>query len=264
MSLLHQFRAGNGEHAWRLIVQENRSADDPEAVAVAQETVLRARENLRTIYERLVELGYDFAEPEDAFVATTPEEAAPEISELEADFGTMPGLMRIWYSHVRSVNFSQREAQCKEPGHALKGLGWFPLAIYLPLSKCRDLAAQVHAEYVAWYEKTMSRKPGDSVLDRLGELQTPEEMSGFLPLGGVASNNDHKGFKLPCDRMDTQFYNDGELTHFNEDLRYVILSGCFPRLTSVAYRENTPEFMSFGHPDPESLSNFLTNGLTPF
>ena len=264
MTLLDQFRTGDCERVWRQIVDECRLASDPQAIAVAQETVVRACENLRKIYGRLVELGYEFAEPDDAFVTTTPEEAASELAELEAEYGTLPGLTRIWYSHIRSVNFSQTEAQCKDPAHTLKGLGWFPLAIYLPLRKCRELATKAHAEYVEWYQKTMALELDDSERDCLGELKSPEEAARFLPLGGIASNNDYKGFKLPCDLIDTTFYNDGELTNFNEDLRYVILSAGFPRLRSVAYRANVPEFMKFGHPDPEGLSNFLTDGLQPF
>lgn len=264
MTLLHRFRSGDCERVWRQIVDERRPADDREAGAVAEETVLRARDNLQIIYERLVDLGYDFAEPENAFVTTTPKAAEDELVAIEADFGVLPGLMRLWYSHVRSVDFSQTEAQCKESGHPLKGLGWFPLAVYLPLLECRELAAKRHGEYVKWYQKTVSRDLDDSVRDYLGELKPPEEMARFLPLGGVASNNDHKGFQLPCNLIDTTFYNDGELTHFNEDLRYVILSGCFPRLKSLAYRENAPEFMSFGHPDPDSLSAHLTHELQPF
>lgn len=264
MTLLDQFHSGDCERVWRQIVDESRSASDAEAVAVAVETVLRARDNLGIIHGRLVELGYEFAEPDDAFAPTTPEDAEEELAALEADYGAIPGLMRIWYSHIRSVNFCQTEAQCSEPDDPLKGLGWFPLAIYLPLSKCRELAAKRHAEYVEWHQKATSPDLDESVSDCLGELETPEEVARFLPLGGVASNNAPKGFRLPCDQMDMKFYDDGELTHFNEDLRYVILSGCFPRLASVAYRENAPAFMSFGHPDPDSLSAFLKGGLQMF
>ncbi|MCR9118856.1 MAG: hypothetical protein NXI22_18120 [bacterium] len=261
MTLLDQFRSGDCERVWRQIVDESRSANDPEAVAVAQETVLRARDNLRTIYERLVELGYDFAEPDDAFVATTPEEAGDELAAIEAEYGALPGLMRIWYSHIRSVNFAQTEAQCNEPGHILRSLGWNPLAIYLSLGKCRELAETVHARYTEWHRTTMARDLDDFTRNYMNQCKTPEEMAGFFPLGSIASNNENKGFMLPCNLIDTTFYNDGELTHFNEDLRYVILAGCFPRLGSVFFREKAPEFMKFGHPDPDELLAFLSRDL---
>lgn len=138
-----------------------------------------------------------------------------------------------------------------------------PPAIYLPLSKCRELAAKLHSEYAKWYQSRMTRDLDDSTREYLSQCKTPEEMARFLPLGSIASNNDNKGFMLPCDLVDTRFYDDGELTHFNEDLRYVIMSGCFPRLGSALYREQVPEFMKFGHPDPDELLAFLTCDLQP-
>jgi hypothetical protein len=264
MTLLDQFLSGNCEQVWRQIVEERRPADDAEAVAVAEETVLRARDNLRTIYERLVELGYDFAEPDDAFVTTTPEEAADEIGRVEARFGALPGLVRLWYSHIRSVNFAQTEAQCCDPNHVLKSLGRQPLAIYLSLDRCCELAAEKHAEYRDWWEKARACMDDDRTTSGyFSQLKTPDEMDRFLPLGSFASNCDHKGFTLPCDLMDTEFFDDGELTHFNEDLRYVILSGCFPALGVEYFRGNVPDFMKFGHPDPDALLGFLTNDLKP-
>lgn len=122
MTLLEQYQSGNCEHVWKQIVDEQRAANDSEAIAVAEEMVFRAKGNLRSIYEKLVELGYEFAEPAEAFVTTTPEESKDELDALEADLGALPGLMKIWYSHIHSVNFSQSEAQCKEAGHVMKGL----------------------------------------------------------------------------------------------------------------------------------------------
>ncbi|WP_442511293.1 hypothetical protein SH528x_002963 [Novipirellula sp. SH528] len=265
MTLLDRFRSGDCEQVWRLIVDERRPADDPEAVEVAQETVRRARDNLRTIYERLIELSYAFAEPDDAFVTTTPEEAAEEISAVEMHYGPLPGLARIWYSHIHSVNFTQTETQGRDPDHDLRNLGMNPQAIYLPLSRCQKWGLENHAQYVEWYKKMKSTElDGFDTIDYLNRCcKTPDESARFLPLGSCASNNENKGFTLPCDMVDAEFFNDGEVTHFNEDLRYVIMSGCFPGLGSIFYRENAPEFMRFGHPDPESLRAYLTSNLQP-
>ena len=261
MALIDQFRSGDCELVWRRIVDESRPASDPEASAVAHETVLRARDNLSKIYERLVEIGYDFEEPDEAFVTTTPEEAADEISSIEAEYGALPELARIWYSHIRSVNFAQTETQGRAPDHDLRNLGMCPLAIYLPLKRCRDLSIKIHADYTDWYRTTLAMTRDESIKDYLSKCKTPEEMAQFLPLGSIASNNENKGFALPCHLIDAEFFNDGEVTHFNEELRYVVLSGGFPILGSDFYREKVPEFMRLGHPDPDSLMAFLTHDL---
>ncbi len=263
MTLLNQYRSGDCEKVWRQIVDERRTSSDTEAVAVAEETVLRAQANLHSIFKRLVELGYEFAEPDDAFVTTSPEESAEEIASLEVQFGALPGLVKIWYSHIHSVNFAQAPSQCSDPHHVLRNLGWFPLAIYLPLKKCRALAEKNLGEYREWYRKMQSRNLEDfDVNEHLSHCKTPEEMARFLPLGSSASNNENKGFALPCDFMDTAFYDDGEVTHFNEDLRYVIMSGGF-RMLSPSYRSQMPRFMKLGHPDPVELQSLLTNDLQP-
>ncbi len=263
MTLLDQYRSGNCEQIWRQIVAERRPADDAESVDVAQETVFRARDNLRTIYQRLVKLGYEFAYPDDAFVTTTPEKATDDLSAIEAHYGPLPGLARIWYSHIRSVNFAQTESQCRDPDHDLRNLGLYPQAVYLPLGRCHEWGLETHAQYVEWYQETKCNA-SDDTNDYLKRCcKTPDESARFLPLGSGASNNENKGFTLPCDFMDMEFFNDGEVTYFNEDLRYVILSGCFPRLGSQFYREEVPEFMRFGHPDPESLLLYLTSELQP-
>lgn len=265
MTLLDQYRSGDCQNVWRQIVDEGRRADDEEAVAVARETVIRARDNLRIIYDRLCALGYEFAEPDMAFVTTTPDKAADEISAIEAHYGPLPGLARLWYSHVSSVNFAQAPTQCRDATHELRNLGWFPLAIYHPLKRCHEEGRRKHAEYLEWYQGMLSTKiDGFDAIEYLEQsCRTPDESARFLPLGSYASNNEDKGFMLPCDLMDAEFFNDGEVTYFNEELRHVIMSGCFPNLSCRLHRERVPEFMKFGHPDPESLHASLKSGLQP-
>ena len=158
MTLLNRFRSGDCEQVWSRIVAERRPADDIDALAVAQETVLRARDNLSVIHGRLVALGYEFAEPNDAFVTTTPEKSAEEISAIETHYGPMPGLARIWYSHIHSVNFAQTETQRKNKDSDLRNLGMYPLAIYLSLSRCHELGLKYHAEYIEWYQQMQATK----------------------------------------------------------------------------------------------------------
>ncbi len=262
-TLIEQYRAGNCESVWRTIVDEHRQATDIDAQAVALETVFRARDSFHAIYERLIQIGYEFAEPADAFAVTTPDEANAEIAVTEAEYGALPEIVRLWYSYVRSVNFSQSVAQCKDPEHPLRNLGWFQLALFLPLKKCRELGARQSAEYREWYAELLSGDlDAEYAQDCLSRCKSPDEMARFLPLGSSASNNDPKGFALPCDLIDAEFYNDGEPTYFNEELRDVIRAGCF-RMLSQGYREALPRFMQLGYPDPDALLAFLTRDLMP-
>ncbi len=265
MPLLDQFRSGECAVVWQRIVDERRRADDAEALAVAQETVLRARGNLGVVYGRLLEIGYDFAEPDLAFVTTTPDRAANEIAAIESRYGHLPGLARVWYSYIHSVNFAQTETQRKDSNSGLRNLGLCPLAIYLPLGMCHTWGSEIHGQYVEWYRRMQSDEMAhfDSVDDLNRCCKTPEESARFLPLGSFASNNENKGFTLPSDQMDEEFFNDGEAVYFNEDLRYVIMSGSFPRLRDRPWQEKLPAFMRLGHPDPDSLLAYLTQDLQP-
>jgi hypothetical protein len=59
--------------------------------------------------------------------------------------------------------------------------------------------------------------------------EDPSELKRFLPLGAWASNCDPKGFCLPCDSFDAEFYDEGAGgLYFVEELRTAFKWGGFP------------------------------------
>jgi hypothetical protein len=107
--LLARYLSGESASVWRDLAalgpvarMELYYAD---AVAVASETMKRARHNVELIVPRLETLGYEFNgyspvfEPADA-------SAAENLDEFEREIGgPLPLSLRYWYQHVGSVNW---------------------------------------------------------------------------------------------------------------------------------------------------------------
>src|SRR5262245_51509954 len=111
---LPRYLAGEHLAVWRELIEMGREVlEEPlrsEALAVCQEIVRRARLNLRTLYTRLLDLGYEFAEPHAALVDAAPD-AGTQIEEFERKLGRSPLIARVWYQTLGSVNFCQAERQ---------------------------------------------------------------------------------------------------------------------------------------------------------
>lgn len=75
-----------------------------DAKAVARETMLRARQNVAILVERLNRLGYRFLAPEEVWVPSTQASTAA-LDTLEQQYGPLPLSLRMWYEVVGSVNF---------------------------------------------------------------------------------------------------------------------------------------------------------------
>ena len=259
MSLLSRYVAGEYKEVWQELVQTDVGTEDyscqEDALAVVRETARRAKENLRSIHARLVDAGYDFERPERAFVEAD-DESRKSIDEVERRLGRLPTLARIWYENVASVDFSQTRKQCLEmPDHPLANLGWYPHACYLPLNHCLAWAERMKQEYSEWYKDAHESMEKDG-----WDVTSPSERPPFLPIGSYASNCEAKGFALPSSAIDGVFFDDGDgPTYFNEDMRWGIEYGGFPRLapTCRGWRD-APR-----HPDPGGFLTFLTEGLIP-
>src|ERR1043166_4663281 len=109
-----RYQAGQHVAVWReLIALGEAVRDEPllsDVTAVCKEVVRRAQINLRILHRRLVELGYEFAEPEAA-MKDAAKDAPGRISEFEMEFGTLPIIARLWYTTFESVNFCQADQQ---------------------------------------------------------------------------------------------------------------------------------------------------------
>jgi hypothetical protein len=74
-----------------------------EAIAVARETMVRARRNVERLIEALPSLGFEF---ESDPLADPPADAAAQLDALEAEIGLLPLALRIWFEEVGRVNLN--------------------------------------------------------------------------------------------------------------------------------------------------------------
>ncbi len=105
---LERYRKGQHEQVWNeMMAVGERIRDEPlfsDALAVARETMRRARDNIEILRARLERIGYRFAYPDEAVMPPRPD-VHRCIEELERRVGPMPLALRAWYEIVGSVNF---------------------------------------------------------------------------------------------------------------------------------------------------------------
>lgn len=75
-----------------------------DAKAVVRETMLRARDNIAILVERLNRLGYRFVATQEAWAPADPALIA-RLDAWEQKYGVLPLSVRTWYEIVGSVNF---------------------------------------------------------------------------------------------------------------------------------------------------------------
>jgi hypothetical protein len=224
-----RYQAGEHVAVWRELIAPGEAVrHEPllsDATAVCNEIVRRAQINLRLLHRRLLDLGYEFAEPQAA-LKDAAEEAPSRIDAFENEFGRIPVIARSWYSTFESVNFCQADRQQASrkggfPPSApdINGLGSHPVLFFQGLERSREQFETLKAEH------------GESAKEarELGHAYYPTEFGSHLFLGGWASNSDPKGFALPCMGIDGVIFNDGGGdTYFVDELRQAFQWGGFP------------------------------------
>lgn len=132
---LERYLASEHEGVWaELLAIGERVREEPvysDALAVARETMRRARHNVKTLILRLEALGYEFGyhwlaeEPQRRFTDEQiaeierecphfrpPQPDLPErLAELEAQAGMLPLSLQAWYEEVGTVNFVGKAPQ---------------------------------------------------------------------------------------------------------------------------------------------------------
>jgi hypothetical protein len=107
-SYLDRYRNGECEQVWaELLAAGARVRGQPlcdEALAVARETMRRARANIELLVPRLQSLGYQFAHPDQVFIPAD-EESRRLVSDVERRAGPLPLALRVWCEEVGEVNF---------------------------------------------------------------------------------------------------------------------------------------------------------------
>jgi hypothetical protein len=231
LGFFERYQASAYVPVWReLIARGSEVRDEPlrsEALSVCEEIVRLAQLNIRTLHARLLKLGYEFADPENALVDAPPN-AEAAIESVERELGVLPLIARKWYSTLASVNFCQSEKQraywqaVRPPaGPDFFGLGSHPVLIFQSLTSCRQQLQEMAIE-----RQEHVRQMNENVWE--GPYET-NKVRQFLPLGGWASNCEPKGFWLPGEAIDGVIYDDGDGdTFFVDELRLAFQWGGFP------------------------------------
>lgn len=183
-----RYEAGEHIDVWsELIALGENVREEPlrsEAIRVCREVVRRARYNLRTLYNRLLELGYQFADRESALIDAGPE-AVNQVSQLEEELGVLPLVSHVWYETLRSVDFCQADDQlhCDTSGIRVPagpdiiGLGNHCVLIFQSLDGCKQQMEQMNVEEEKHWQNMKEWHPEEDWSDL-------EESGPFLPLGG--------------------------------------------------------------------------------
>lgn len=105
-SYLDRYLAGEHEQVWdELMALGAAVRDEPlysDALAVARETMRRAKYNVETIVARLKENGYLFAYPDSIYVASG-SNVQTLLDEREEKVGPIPISLRAWYEIISEV-----------------------------------------------------------------------------------------------------------------------------------------------------------------
>jgi hypothetical protein len=108
ITFFDRYRNGEYQQVWEeLLILGSKIREEPfysDALAVVQETMLRARHNLEVLVNRLKTLNYSFAAPEKILSPLNKREIAL-IDEFEQKVGGFPLSVKIWFQFVGEVNF---------------------------------------------------------------------------------------------------------------------------------------------------------------
>jgi hypothetical protein len=231
---LDRYLAGDREAVWdELIALGDRVQQAPllfDAQSVCREVVRRARNNIELLFNRLLKLGYQFADPNSAFVPARPD-AANKIAEIERRLGGLPLVVKAWYESMASVDFSQAKEQLQGPtGPDINGLGSHAELVMHSLDRCWESWLAICKEDEDHRKMMLQIKKDNPEVYRTypANARNPRPRDPFLPTGGAASNCDMKGFRLPSKSVDGVVYDDGEEISLVELLRGCFEWGGFP------------------------------------
>ncbi len=242
---------GENEAVWKELTQSGSDIRSDRLRSdvndVAKIIVERAYNNLCLIHRRLLDLGYQFDDPEAALLQSSPADVRL-LDGVEQQFGIFPVILRAWYERVASVNFSQAHSQLHSEGNeeqrtaiSVAGLGLNPVLVFLSLPRC-----------VAMHKRLMEEEQ---------EQESVSWLSTLLPTGGWASNCNPKGFHLPDRRFDGVLYNEGVGdVYFVQELREAFAWGGFPFWRLLLYRKRFASPLR-RNPDFANVLPILADGL---
>ncbi len=120
VTYLQRYIAGEHEAVWdELFTLGAAIREEPlyaDALAVARETMTRARHNVELLVARLKANGYEFAYPESAYVSSPPD-AAKRLDVIEDEIGELPLSLRIWHEQVGGIELMGTHPDWSQPGY---------------------------------------------------------------------------------------------------------------------------------------------------
>lgn len=233
--LSERYRRGQHEQVWadllRLGEQVRAEPYLAEARAVAQETMARAAANVARIFNRLTEMGYQFALPDLAY-APPPDNTEDLLMELEELAGPLPLSLRAWYKAVGAVCFMG-----EYPGLSAYAAG--------PFSQAPDLYSDPLVVFPLEYALSDVR---DQIEDGASEFLLPIAPDVYHK-ANVSGGAPYE-VSLPDVAADVLLLNMNQEIYFVSYLRLAFQWGGFPGLA--------------GAPDrPSPLIDRLTSDLLP-
>ncbi|KAF3889286.1 MULTISPECIES: hypothetical protein [Nostocales] len=248
-TFFYRYLAGDRESVWKElqalgeIVEPSLKAD---ALAVARETMRRAKLNLEIIVHRLKKLGFEFSQPEQVIVPVQ-SQTLQLLDDVEQQWGTLPFSVRAWYECIHSVELFASKPISKDLIESLE-----PTAIALSFSSCSNLSDDLDdTDELRWYIQGMTFLSLEESLTKVLEskekfrqdwregkvddwtrnycLQNkidPEVLTvDFLPVGMSMSTCEPMGFEVGMAKADCTIADDGDEMGFVDFLRERLLLG---------------------------------------
>lgn len=223
-------RYNNGEY--REVWEELFLLDDgvrdpsilPDALSVVNETMTRVQQNIVQIYNRLVEIGYEFEMMEGIDKPIIP--PAPyikeQIREIESIVGIIPLSLKAWYEMVGTVSFLGRHPKWDT------GIYYDPLFVS-PI----ETALMEYDEWRILLEKYGEEKIGPYCISIAPDYYHKANISGGEPYK----------MAIPNAAIDAKLLNERHDTTFVEYLRICFTWGGFPGLENSS--NNLPEVLDY-------------------
>jgi hypothetical protein len=245
MDYLERYNAGEYEQVWReLVAFGDRVREEPlysQAVAVARQTMLRAKTNIETLLQRLESINYQFEYPDSLYNPPTPERLA-RLARIESQGGILPLSVKTFYEIVGEVCFMGVHPQLSSSFE----LGNYSIDVYSD----PFCVAYPYSDALDYYEATVSTDASN--IDEAGHIIRPYAL--FIAPDSAQKAGDSGGgpyeIYFPDSAVDAPIHDWIKKATFVEFLRENFRWGGFPG------------FMYSANPPKETL-DFLTRDLLP-
>lgn len=105
-SYLERYKSGEYKEVWKELIELKDGILEPDiyddAAEVARTTMKRVRYNVEMLYDKLIELKFDYP----GFTRTIPSERQGDVAEVETFLHKIPLSVRAWYEEVGEVCFT--------------------------------------------------------------------------------------------------------------------------------------------------------------